>query len=165
MNTSINTIILWIQNTPDTYQTVLSYNGKQLKSGTSEYIKVFENLTSINLEKYTVLTNTLRRLNLHFQKHRSTFISGHFQQTDKSNRKICYRALIIDAKNKEEECHLLVKEASLYGCSISEEDKIALKKKRICSKIVVILLIVIIIISSLWILNSSKILSFFNTMN
>lgn len=134
MENSLSKTILWIQNIPETFETVLSQNGTRLQSGTSQYIKVFEKLTSLDLEMYTILTPTLKRFTRGKSKirkieHRSTFVSGHFVETDQSNRKICYRALIIDAENKDEECSLLTKEAQLYGCSISETDKAAFKKK------------------------------------
>lgn len=157
-------IILWIQNTPNTNKTVLSRNGAQISSDTGEYDKLFKNLTSQSLDKYSVLTISLKRLSLCNVKHRLTFLSGHFEQKDKSNRRICYRALIIDAKDKEEECLLLVQESNLYGCSISEEDKIALKKKSIVFKFIVITLIIILILL-IWILNTLKMLSYFNMMN
>lgn len=124
--------ILWIQNIPETFETVLSFNGSRLQSGTSQYIKVFEKLNKVDLEKYTILTPSLKRFTQDKSKkidHRITFVSGHFVETDQSDRRICYRALIIDAENKEEECSLLTNEAQLYGCTISETDKAAFKKK------------------------------------
>lgn len=134
MENSLSKTILWIQNIPETFETVLSQNGTRLLSGTSQYIKVFEELTSLDLEKYTILTPTLKRFTqgrseIRKIEHRTTFVSGHFVETDQSDRKICYRAMIIDAENKDEECSLLTKEAQLYGCSISETDKAAFKKK------------------------------------
>lgn len=132
MDKNTPTIILWIQNTPETYETILSFNGTALQAGSSQYIKYFEKLTSKDLQKYTNLTSSVKRLseNRSIQRNcRSTYLSGHFVQTDNSDRQICYRALIIDAKDNEEVCSLLEKEALLYGCSISEEDKLALKKK------------------------------------
>lgn len=155
MNTNSSTIVLWIQNSPETYQTILSYNGKQIQSGTSEYLKLFEQLNSQSLERYRVLTETIKRLTVRNKEQRLTFISGHFEQTDKSNRKICYLALVVNAKNKEEECSKLVNESSLYGCTICEENKMALKKKNISFRLVIILIIFIIILF-IWILNSLK---------
>jgi hypothetical protein len=155
MNANSSTIVLWIQNSPDTYQTILSHNGKQIQSGTSEYLKLFEQLNSQSLERYRVLTETIKRLTLRNKEHRLTFISGHFEQTDKSNRKICYLALVVDAKNKEEECSLLVNESNLYGCSICEENKMALKKKDISFSLVIILIIFVIVLL-IWIFNNLK---------
>lgn len=134
MANSLSNTILWIQNIPETFETVLSQNGRRLQSGTSQYVKVFEKLTSVDLEKYTILTPSLKRYTrdksrIRKIEHRITFVSGHFVETDQSDRKICYRALIIDAENKEEECSLLTNEAKLYGCTISEPDKAAFKKK------------------------------------
>lgn len=124
---------LWIQNIPETFETVLSLNGIRLQSGTSQYIKEFEKLNKVDLEKYTILTPSLKRFTVKNRirktEHRITFVSGHFVETDQSDRKICYRALIIDAENKEDECSLLTNEAQLYGCTISETDKAAFKKK------------------------------------
>ncbi len=124
---------LWIQNIPETFETVLSLNGLRLQSGTSQYIKEFEKLNKVDLEKYTILTPSLKRFTYKNRirkiEHRITFVSGHFVETDQSDRRICYRALIIDAENKEDECSLLTNEAQLYGCTISETDKAAFKKK------------------------------------
>ena len=155
MNANGSSIVLWIQNSPDTYQTILSRNGKQIQSGTSEYVRLFEKLNSQNFESYRVLTKTIKRLTLRNKGHRLTFISGHFEQTDKSNRKICYLALVVDAKNKEEECSLLVNESNLYGCSICEKNKMALKKKDISFSLVTIFIIFIIVLL-IWILNNLK---------
>ena len=132
---SMSLTILWIQNIPETYETVLSYNGTRLQSGTSKYITIFEKLTSVNLEKYTVLTPTLKRFSqgksrIRGIEHQVTFVSGHFEQTDQSDRRICYRALIIDAENEKNECSLLNNEAQLSNCTISEADQGKLKKKR-----------------------------------
>ena len=133
MNDNLPRIILWIQNTPNLQKTVLSDNGKELKSGSTKYITLFNILTKIELEKYNVLTPTLKRYSyLSKESKKHTFLSGHFQQTDESNRQICFRAFIINAKNKNEECRLLEEEARRYGCSISEEDQKALKKKKYC---------------------------------
>ncbi len=159
MENSLSKTILWIQSIPETFETVLSLNGKRLQSGTSQYIKVFERLTSLDLEKYTILTPTLKRFTqgksiIRKIDHRITFVSGHFVETDQSDRKICYRALIIDAENKEEECSLLTNEAQLYGCTISETDKTAFKKKSVKRGLAIIFLAVIILIlisSILWI--------------
>ena len=133
MENSLSNTILWIQNIPETFETVLSFNGSRLQSGTSQYIKVFEKLNKVDLEKYTILTPSLKRFTYKNRirkiEHRITFVSGHFVETDQSDRRICYRALIIDAENKEEECSLLTNEAQLYGCTISETDKAAFKKK------------------------------------
>ena len=123
---------LWIQNIPETFETVLSLNGRRLQSGTSQYIKEFEKLNKVDLERYTILTPTLKRLTqdksrIRKIKDRATLVSGHFVETDKSDRQICYRALIINAANEEEECSLLTNEARLYGCTIPEADKEALK--------------------------------------
>lgn len=151
-------ITLWIQNAPETYQTILSFNGIALQAGSSKYIKYFEKLTSEDLHKYTELTSTVKRLIVRKglgikQNFDSTYLSGHFVQTDKSDRQICYRALIIDAKSNEEVCSLLEKEAQLYGCSISEKDKLALKKKSNNSALIIILIILVILIC-IWIFNS-----------
>lgn len=134
MENSLSNTILWIQNIPETFETVLSQNGSRLQPGTSQYVKVFEKLTSVDLEKYTILTPSLKRYTrdksrIRKIEHRITFVSGHFVETDQSDRKICYRALIIDAENKEKECSLLTNEAKLYGCTISEPDKAAFKNK------------------------------------
>ena len=133
MKKNSSRITLWIQNIPETFETVLSLNGRRLPSGTSQYIKEFEKLNKVDLEKYTILTPSLKRFTdknrIRKIGHRITFVSGHFVETDQSDRRICYRALIIDAENKEEECSLLTNEAQLYGCTISETDKAAFKKK------------------------------------
>ena len=168
----MSTTILWIQNIPDTYETVLSFNGTRLQSGTSKYIKVFEKLTSLNLVKYSILTPTLKRYTqgesrIRKNEQRITFVSGYFEETDQSDRKICYRALINDAENKEEECLLLIKEAKLYGCTISETDQTAFKKefsKSILITLAVIIIIILIFII-IWIQNNPKMLSFFNMTN
>ena len=158
MEKSLSKITLWIQNIPETFETVLSLNGQRLQSGTSKYIKEFAKLTSIDLERYTILTPTLKRLTqdksrIRKIKDRVTLISGHFVETDKSDRKICYRALIIDAENKEEECSLLTNEAQLYGCTISETDKAAFKKKSY-NKLLAIsftaIIILILILFQIW---------------
>lgn len=156
MENSLSNTILWIQNIPETFETVLSFIGSRLQSGTSQYIKVFEKLNKVDLEKYTILTPSLKRFTdknrIRKIGHRITFVSGHFVETDQSDRRICYRALIIDAKNKEEECSLLTNEAQLYGCTISETDKAAFKKKSFnnmlaitFSAIIILILILILI--------------------
>lgn len=66
-------IILWIQNTPNAYKTVLSRNGTQISSDTSKYEKLFKILTSQSLDKYSVLTASLKRFNFCNRKHRITF--------------------------------------------------------------------------------------------
>ena len=152
---------LWIQNIPETFETVLSLNGRRLQSGTSQYIKEFEKLNKVDLERYTILTPTLKRLTqdksrIREIEHRITFVSGHFVETDQSDRRICYRALIIDAENKEEECSLLTNEAQLYVCTISENDKDEFKKKNYnkllaISFTAIIILILILILSIIWI--------------
>lgn len=159
MEKSLSKITLWIQNIPETFETVLSLNGQRLQSGTSKYIKEFANLTSIDLERYTILTPTLKRLTqdksrIRKIKDRVTLVSGHFVETDKSDRKICYRALIINAANEEEECSLLTNEARLYGCTIPETDKEALKKKSFNKGLAITfaaILILILILSIIWI--------------
>lgn len=148
---------LWIQNIPETFETVLSLNGRRLQSGTSQYIKEFEKLNKVDLEKYTILTPSLKRFTYknRFRKigHRITFVSGHFVETDQSDRRICYRALIIDAKNKEEECSLLTNEAQLYGCTISETDKAAFKKKSFNNMLAITFSAIIILILILFLIN------------
>lgn len=148
---------LWIQNIPETFETVLSLNGIRLQSGTSQYIKEFEKLNKVDLEKYTILTPSLKRFT---DKNRNrkigrriTFVSGHFVETDQSDRRICYRALIIDAENKEEECSLLTNEAQLYGCTISETDKAAFKKKSFNNMLAITFSAIIILILILFLIN------------
>lgn len=163
MENSISNIVLWIQNIPETYETVLSQNGTRLQSGTSQYIKVFEKLTSLDLGKFTILTPTLKRFTQGKNKirkidQRMTFVSGHFVETDQSNRKICYRALIIGAKNKEDECSLLTNEAQLYGCTISKTDKVAFKKKSINKGMAITFIAILILILIIWIFNDPKML-------
>ena len=141
--------ILWIQDAPNSHETILSVDEVQIKSGTSKYISIFDKLIARDIEKYKVLTSSVKRLTEYSKgKKKGTFLSGYFLETDGSNRRICYRALIIDAKDREEECFLLEKEARLYECHISEEDRIALKKK---SKSFVLILLLIFIIICLWI--------------
>lgn len=140
------TIILWIQNTPKAQQTVLSCNGKSLQSGTSIYIKAFQELTSKDLKLYTTLTPTIKRLVSKKKNKRFTYLSGHFIEKDNSNRQICYRALIYYALSQEEECALLEKEVHLHGCSISEEDYEALKKKNIKLRIIILITLIILIL-------------------
>lgn len=178
-------VFLWIQRTPDTFQKVLSCNGEQIQPNTSRYNNIFDLITSQDITDYKDLTSTLRKITkkkykinsenccIDNGKHRMTFFSGNYEETDKTNRKICYYALIVDAKDSEEECDLLVKESKLYGCSISDGDVIALKKKRIDNKQIVVLFLILatiflistIIFLILWIQNTQKISLFFNTMN
>lgn len=177
-------VFLWIQRTPDTFQKVLSCNGEKIQPNTSRYNNIFELITSQEITHYKDLTSTLKRLTkkkyrintencfMGNEKHRMTFLSGNYEETDKSNRKICYYALIVDAKDNEDECALLVKESKLYGCSLSDDDIIALKKRIDNKQIVILFLILVtiflistIIFLILWIQNDQKISLFFNTTN
>ena len=159
MKKNSSRITLWIQNIPETFETVLSLNGRRLQSGTSQYIKEFEKLNKVDLEKYTILTPSLKKFTqdknrIRKIEHRITFVSGHFVETDQSDRRICYRALIINAANEEEECSLLTNEARLYGCTIPETDKEALKKKSFNKGLAITfaaILILILILSIIWI--------------
>ena len=156
MKKKLSKTTLWIQNIPETFETVLSFNGSRLQSGTSQYIKVFEKLNKVDLEKYTILTPSLKRFTdkkrIRKIEHRITFVSGHFVETDQSDRRICYRALIIDAENKEEECSLLTNEAQLYGCTISETDKAAFKKKSFNNMLAITFSAIIILILILFLI-------------
>lgn len=122
-------IILWIQNVPDTNESVLSRNGEPFQPGSSEYINNFKCVTELNLDDSRSLTPTVKRYTRQKHNLRATFLSGHFIQKDEHGRLICYRAVIKNASNEEAELDLLKKEAAKYGCSISEEDQCALKKK------------------------------------
>ena len=178
-------VFLWIQRAPDNFQKVLSCNGEKIQPNTSRYYDIFELITSQEITHYKDLTSTLKRLTkkkykinsenccMDNEKHRMTFFSGNYEETDKSNRKICYYALIVDAKDIEDECALLIKESKLYGCSLSDDDIIALKKKRTDNKqifVLVLILVTIFLISTiifliLWIQNDPKTSLFFNMTN
>lgn len=152
-------ILLWIQNIPGTYETVLSCDGERVQSETKEYIYLFQELTSQQLDGYRTPTLSLRikrmsRLRVVSEKPCMTLLSGLFEQKDKSGRRICYRALIVGAKNREEECALLIKESNLYGCSISEEDESVLKKKDRNPFIIIVVITLIIVL--IWILIVQK---------
>ena len=153
-------IILWIQSVPETNETILSVNGSTLQPGSSKYLKCFAAVTSKDLQKYATLSPTLKRLTVtksHFFKptHRYTYLSGHFTQKDSSNRLICYRSLIIDASDETQEWNLLEKESKLYGCTLSDEDKDAIKKKNNNHNYVIVLIILLTLIT-IWIIISQR---------
>ena len=163
MEESNTTTILWIQSIPDVFQTVMTCNGELLQPGSSRYINLFSRLTSQDLQKYKALSSTLKRLTLHrsmlSKRKRVTFLSGHFTQKDASDRLICYRALIVNAEDEEQECEKLIQEAEIYGCTITEEDKSLLRNKdnRYSTFIIIYILITLFIIITIWIINSLKI--------